>query len=100
MKKFYANIIQYDVDQPFEASLLGIEGVQMRMYELMKRIRQKEFRRRTLGKCLFNLSPDSQIGLSFFSTILPAKKPNGYKVNAVNNKQLRSTQRFVCKDTQ
>lgn len=65
----------------------------------MKRIRQKEFKKRTLGKCLFNLSPGSQIGLSFFSTIIPAKKPSIQKVNAINNKQLRSTQRFICNET-
>ena len=48
---------------------------------------------------MFNVSPGSQIGLSFFSTIIPAKKPSIQKVNAVNNKQLRSTQRFVCNET-
>ena len=48
---------------------------------------------------MFNLSPGSQIALSFFSTIMPSKKPNTMKVNAVNNKQLRSTQRFICADT-
>lgn len=30
---------------------------------------------------------------------MPAKKPNAAKVNAVNNKQLRSTQRYVCEQT-
>ena len=83
--KFYANIISYDEDQQF-TELLGIEGAQSRIFELMKRIRQKEFKKRTIGKCMFNISPGSQIGLSFFSTIIPAKKPNVQKVNAINNK--------------
>ena len=48
---------------------------------------------------MFNISPGSQIALSFFSTIMPSKKPNQQKVNALNNKQLRSTQRFICADT-
>lgn len=48
---------------------------------------------------MFNVSPGSQIGLSFFSTIIPAKKPGIQKVNAENNKQLRSTQRFICNET-
>ena len=56
--------------------MLGIEGAQSRINDLMKRIRQKEFRKRTQGKCMFNLSPGSQIALSFFSTIMPSKKPN------------------------
>lgn len=71
--------------------MLGIEGTQNRMTELMKRIRQKEFRKRTQGKCLFSLTPKAQVALSFYTTIMPAKKPGASKVNATNNKQLRST---------
>ena len=48
---------------------------------------------------MFKISPGSEIALSFFSSIMPAKKPNQQKVNGANNKQLRSTQRFVCADT-
>ena len=98
VRKFYANIISYDEDHQF-TELLGIEGAQSRIFELMKRIRQKEFKKRTIGKCMFNLSPGSQIGLAFFSTIIPAKKPSIQRVNSVNNKQLRSTQRFLCNET-
>ena len=98
VRKFYANIISYDEDQQF-TELLGIEGAQSRIFELMKRIRQKEFKKRTLGKCMFNVSPGSQIALSFFSTVIPAKKPNIQRVHAVNNKQLRPTNRYVCNET-
>jgi len=98
VRKFYANIISYDEDQQF-TELLGIEGAQSRIFELMKRIRQKEFKKRTIGKCMFNVSPGSQIALSFFSSIIPAKKPGIQRVNAVNQKQLRSTMRFVCSET-
>jgi len=92
IKRFYANIISYDEDeQNANPEFLGIEGAKSRIYELMKRIRQKEFMKRVQGKCLFKLSPLSEIGLSFYSTIMPAKKPGACKVNAVNNKQLRST---------
>ena len=37
-----------------------------------------------------------KIALSFYSQIMPAKKPGALKVNAENNKQLRATQRYVC----
>ena len=30
---------------------------------------------------------------------MPAKKPTAAKVNIANNKQLRSTQRFICQET-
>jgi hypothetical protein len=56
VKKFYANIISFDEEEQF-SDMLGIEGTYSRITELMKRIRQKEFRKRTQGKCLFSLTP-------------------------------------------
>ena len=38
VRKFYANIISYDEDQQV-TELLGVEGAQSRIFELMKRIR-------------------------------------------------------------
>ena len=97
VRKFYANVISMDEeDMGYADDLLGIDGAQSRIFELMRRIRQKEFKRRAQGKCMFGLTPSSQIALSFFSTVLQAKKPGPKKVNAVNNKELRSTQRFIC----
>lgn len=58
MKKFYANIISFDEEEQF-SELLGLEGTQNRIQELMKRIRQKEYRKRTQGKCLFSVTPKS-----------------------------------------
>lgn len=98
VKKFFANIISFSEDEQYN-EMMGLQGAQSRIFELMKRIRQKEFRKRVQGKCMFNLSPGSSIALSFFNSIMPAKKPAAAKVNAVNNKQLRSTQRFVCAET-
>jgi len=54
----------------------------------MKRIRQKEFKKRTQGKCMFEIAGGTKIGMSFFTTIMPAKKPTARKVNAENNKPL------------
>jgi ATP-dependent DNA helicase 2 subunit 1 len=100
IKKFYAGVIKIDEDEMGANDLLmGIDGAQSRIFELMRRIRQKEFRKRAQGKCLFSLNPNSQIALSFYSTILPTKKPTPKKVNAENNEQLRSTQRFICETT-
>ena len=97
IRKFYQNIISWDEDEAeFNENLIGIDGAQNRIFELMRRIRQKEHKKKVQGKCVFALNPKSQVALSFYSTILPAKKPTSHKVNAENNKLLRSTQRFVC----
>jgi len=75
VKKFYANIITFDEEEEF-SGLVKLEGTKSRIGELMKRIRQKEFRKRTQGKCLFSITPKSQIALAFYTTVLPTKKPN------------------------
>jgi ATP-dependent DNA helicase 2 subunit 1 len=98
IKKFYANIITFDEDE-IANGVLDIEGAQTRLFELMKRIRQKEYKKRTQGKCMFSISEGTKIGLSFFTTVMPAKKPIASKVNATNNKPLRATTKLVCQET-
>jgi len=70
---------------------MGVNGAQSKIFELMRRVRKKEFRKRLAGRCEFSLSPGSKIALSFFSLVIPAKKPTAKKVNAINNKLLRCT---------
>jgi len=98
IKKFYASIITFDEDEVANG-MLDIEGAQTRLFELMKRIRQKEYRKRTQGKCDFQISNGTSIGLNFFTTVMPAKKPTAVKVNAANNQLLKATSKLVCQDT-
>jgi len=65
----------------------------------MRRIRQKEFRKRTQGKCLFEISGGSKIGMNFFCPIVKARKPTAKKVHAVNNKPLQTTSKVVCEES-
>jgi hypothetical protein len=37
--------------------------------------------------------------MSFFTTIMPAKKPTAKKVNSVSNKPLKATTKLVCQET-
>lgn len=78
VKKFFANIICIDEDDQFSA-MIGMDGANLKIFELFKRLRQKETRKRTQGRCMFNLSPNSQIGLAFYNTIMPAKKTDDSK---------------------
>jgi len=50
-KKFFKEIVNEGGD------LVDLEAQAGRMQDLLKRIKQKEFRKRTQGKCLFQLSP-------------------------------------------
>ena len=45
IKKFYVSMITFDQDD-LANGLLDVEGAQSRLFELMKRIRQKEYKKR------------------------------------------------------
>ena len=98
IRKFYADIITFDEDE-VSNGLLNLDGTEHRMFELMKRIRQKEFKKRIQGKCNFKISNGTSIALSFFTTVMPARKPGAKKVNQTNNKLLKPTTKFVCQET-
>jgi ATP-dependent DNA helicase 2 subunit 1 len=60
IKSFYADVITFEEgEQDYADQIMGIDGAQTRIFELLKRIKQKEFRKRAQGKCMFNLSPGS-----------------------------------------
>ena len=66
---------------------------------MTKRIRQKEFRKRIQGKCVFEISKGTKISMQFFTQVIKARKPTAKKVNAANNKPLQATSRYVCEET-
>ena len=60
IKSFYADVITFaEGEQDYADQVMGIDGAQTRIFELLKRIKQKEFRKRAQGKCMFSLSPGS-----------------------------------------
>lgn len=98
IRRFYANIITFDEDE-FANGLLDVQGAQTRLFELMKRIRQKEFKKRIQGKCQFEIAGGASIGMSFFTTVMPAKKATAVKVRARDHKPLKTTTKALCGDT-
>lgn len=98
IRRFYANIITFDEDE-FANGLLDVEEAQTRLFELMRRIRQKEFKKRIQGKCLFEIAGGASVAMSFFTTLMPAKKPSAVKVRACDHKPLKTTTRLVCKES-
>lgn len=48
---------------------------------------------------MFHISPLSKISFNIYNTIIQAKVPYPKKVNALNNKILRTTTRYICQDS-
>jgi len=95
MKKFFSDIIP----QNNEDLILTKENCMDRIKELNKRIRQKEFKKRRIGRCPFFLTKDVKILVNFYSTLRKAVRPSSHFIEAKNNKQLASINNLICKDT-
>lgn len=97
IKRFYTDLICFDEEEINE--YLDSDFNQKKLLELMKRMRQKEFRKRTQGKCLFSLTPNMDLGVKFYTMIKPSRRPNANYTNAADNKQLKSTTRWICNES-
>ena len=99
---FPAQIIPVSSDDDIDGgndNLLSIEQCTDRLRELTKRIRQKEIKKRTLGKCPFFLTNNTKIYMNVYSTVKKSTRGKIYTVDAKTNKLLKGLNSIQCKDT-
>ena len=102
LSNFYAQIIPANTDDDPNGgndNLLSIEQCTDRLRELTKRIRQKEIKKRTLGRCPFFLTNNTKIYMNVYSTVKKSNKGKIYNVDAKTNKLLKGVNSIICKDT-
>ncbi len=102
LSNFYAQIIPVSSDDDIDGgndNLLSIEQCTDRLRELTKRIRQKEIKKRTLGKVPFFLTNNTKIYMNVYSTVKRSSKGKIYNVDAKTNKLLKGVNSIICKDT-
>ena len=102
LSNFFAQIIPANSDDDLDGgndNLLSIEQCTDRLRELTKRIRQKEIKKRTLGKCPFFLTNNTKIYMNIYSSIKKANKGKIYNVDAKTNKLLKGVNSIICKDS-
>ena len=102
LSNFYAQIIPVSSDDDIDGgndNLLSIEQCTDRLRELTKRIRQKEIKKRTLGKCPFFLTNNTKIYMNVYSTVKKSTRGKIYTVDAKTNKLLKGLNSIQCKDT-
>ena len=102
LNNFYSQIIPANSEDDLDGgndNILSIEQCNDRLRELMKRIRQKEMKKRTLGKVPFFLTNNTKIYMNIYSCIKKSNKGRIYNVDAKTNKLLKSVTSLICKDT-
>ena len=95
IKKFYMDVIAFD---PQDSSLAELD-ISSKIMDLSKRMRAKEFKKRTLGTVNFELGENFKVSFSMYCLINQVRKPNGVFLYAKNNKLLKSSVNFICKET-
>ena len=102
LNNFYSQIIPANSDDDLDGgndNLYNIEQCSNRLKELTKRIRQKEMKKRTLGKCPFFLTNNTKIYMNIYSSIRKVNKGKIYNVDAKTNKLLKGVNSIICKDS-
>lgn len=103
VRRYYADLISFEDDDMVAMGgvqgMLDVEAAHLRLQELLKRTRQKEYRKKVQGKCMFQITEGCQIGLNFFTMIMQARKPAVKQVNAENNQLLQPTVRIRCQES-
>jgi ATP-dependent DNA helicase 2 subunit 1 len=93
--KFYQNILTIDANE----ELTDFETTYMRIQDLSKRIRLKEFKKRVLGKCMFSVTNNMNVGLKFYNLTKMTKKPSAKFINKTTGKELKSMTKYSCNES-
>ena len=102
LSNFFSQIIPANSDDDLDGgndNLINIEQCTDRLRELTKRIRQKEIKKRTLGRCPFYLTNNTKIYMNIYSSIKKSYKGKVYNVDAKTNKLLKGVNSIICKDS-
>ena len=89
------DVIAFD---PQDSSLAELE-ISSKTMDLSKRMRAKEFKKRTLGTVNFELGQNFKVSFSMYCVINQVRKPNKVFLSAKNNKLLKLSVNFICKET-
>ena len=91
---FYQEIIAIDVDENADP-IVGAE----RLEDLTSLMRKKQFKKRTQGKAMFQLTPTMRIAVKYYVPFRRTSKPFPVKLNAKDNKKLKSVTKWICEET-
>jgi len=95
--KFFGDLITIDPDQL--GVLTSTEATEERFQELTKRIRQKEYIKRSIGKTKFQLGPGIEIAVKLYNLVQEVKRPLAKSLLVGSNKLLKGTTKRICEET-
>ncbi|MCQ2817723.1 MAG: hypothetical protein MJ252_10705 [archaeon] len=105
MDNFYANIIVVNPEEEEELGdsnlhqIVSLEMAEDRLKELTKRIRQKEMKKRTIGRCPFYLTDNYRFYVKLYSNINTSITPKSYKIDARTNQLLERVVNYTDEET-
>jgi ATP-dependent DNA helicase 2 subunit 1 len=94
IKAFYADVIAIEEDEQAQP-LVGAE----KLDDLITVMHKRKYKKRTLGRIPFALSPGMSISVGYYCMIRETHKPTPVKLHAQDNKRLKTVTTYVCDET-
>lgn len=94
VKAFYAEVIAIDEDEQAQP-MVGSD----KLDDLITVMHKRKYKKRTLGRIPFSLSPGTSISVGYYCMVKESHKPTPVKLHAQDNKRLKTVTTYVCQET-
>ena len=91
--KFYGNMITKDIN--INDDSVAENKYQNKLEDLLKMVRKKVHKKRTLAKCFLELGEGVKLGISTYCFVQKANKPPNVMLASDSNEEVRSERRFM-----
>merc|ERR1719350_319833 len=92
--KFYGNMITKDININ-DLDSVAENKYQNKLEDLLKLVRKKVHKKRTLAKCFLELGEGVKLGISTYCFVQKASKPPKVMLASDTNEEVRSERRFM-----
>lgn len=91
---FFQEILAIDTDENADP-IVGAE----KLDDLKSLMRKKQFKKRTQGKAMFQVTPAMQIAVKYYVPFRRTSRPVPVKLNAKQNKKLKTVTKWICEES-
>ena len=91
---FYQEILAIDQDENADP-IVGAE----RLEDLTSLMRKKQFKKRTQGKALFQVTPTMRIAVKYYVPFRRTSRPVPVKLNAKDNRRMKTVTKWICEES-
>lgn len=98
--KFYESLLTLNGELPDRSIVAGGNGSNSeRLCQLQERVRRLQHKQRATGRVCFQLAPDLEMSVGFYTSISTARKPSQQKLHRTANEVVKTVTKEFMDDT-